>query len=206
MDLKSILNKVNNHTPTILGSETFSKFAVLIPLVMRDNEINILFEVRSQSLRRQPGEICFPGGRIDDQDKTEKDAAIRETTEELGISKSEILDVHPLDYMVSPFGMIVYPYVGLLKNSTMIKPNPSEVGEVFMVPLTYFLETNPEIYKVNLDIQPEKNFPLNLIQGGQDYKWRTLQMDEYFYSYDNKVIWGLTAKIISHFVEMIRDV
>ncbi|WP_226037572.1 NUDIX hydrolase [Aquibacillus saliphilus] len=205
MDSKSILNKVKSHIPTILGSESFSKFSVLIPLVKVDNEITILFEVRSQSLRRQPGEICFPGGKIDKQDETEKAAAIRETTEELGIKNDDISDVHPLDYMVSPFGMIVYPHVGFLSSAEELTPNPAEVGEVFTVPLSYFLETKPQIYQVNLDVQPEDNFPFDQIVGGENYNWRTFKMDEYFYTYNNKVIWGLTARIISHFVEIIKN-
>lgn len=205
MDPKVILNKVKNHTPVILGSGRFSKFAVLIPLIEKDNGISVLFEVRSQALRRQPGEICFPGGRIDHRDNTEKDAAIRETTEELGIGRKDISEVHSLDYLVSPFGMIVYPYAGFIKEPECIEPNPSEVKDVFLVPLDFFLETKPQIHQVNLAVEPDEDFPFDLIVGGQNYNWRTRKMDEYFYTYGNNVIWGLTAKIISHFTDIIRD-
>ncbi|MFZ3591205.1 NUDIX hydrolase [Bacillus sp. DJP31] len=204
MDSKKILNKVKGHTPSILGNENFSKFAILLPLIQVDNEVHILFEVRSQELRRQPGEICFPGGRIDPQDKTEKDAALRETGEELGISAEDVTDVFPLDFLVSPFGMIVYPFVGFINSPESINPNPSEVGGIFSVPLSFFLETKPQIYHVNVNMQPEENFPFDLIAGGQNYNWRTREMDEYFYKYEDKVIWGLTAKILSHFVEVVR--
>ncbi|MBP1949969.1 NUDIX hydrolase [Virgibacillus litoralis] len=205
MDTNAIFTRVKEHTPKILGSESFSKFAVLIPLVEKDDEINILFEVRSHSLKRQPGEICFPGGRLEDQDQTEQDAAIRETTEELGINRADISEVHPLDYLVSPFGMIVYPYAGFIGRTDHIEPNPSEVEEVFMVPLKFFVETEPEIHRVNMGIEPEENFPYELIVGGRNYSWRSGKIDEYFYTYDNKVIWGLTARIISHFTEIIQD-
>lgn len=204
LDSKKILNKVKGHTPSILGNENFSKFAILLPLIQVDNEVHILFEVRSQELRRQPGEICFPGGRIDPQDKTEKDAALRETGEELGISAEDVTDVFPLDFLVSPFGMIVYPFVGFINSPESINPNPSEVGGIFSVPLSFFLETKPQIYHVNVNMQPEENFPFDLIAGGQNYNWRTREMDEYFYKYEDKVIWGLTAKILSHFVEVVR--
>ncbi|SDQ95120.1 NUDIX hydrolase [Virgibacillus salinus] len=206
MDANAIFTRVKEHTPKILGSEGFSKFAVLIPLVEKDDGINVLFEVRSHSLKRQPGEICFPGGRLDDQDQTEQDAAIRETTEELGINRTDISEVHPLDYLVSPFGMIVYPYAGFLGRTDHIEPNPSEVEEVFMVPLKFFMETEPEIHRVNMGIEPEENFPYELIVGGRNYNWRSGKIDEYFYTYENKVIWGLTAKIISHFTAIIQDV
>src|SRR3954463_16184130 len=114
MDLDSVLTKLNGHTPKILGSERFSKYAVLLPLLKKEDGIHVLLEVRSLELRRQPGEICFPGGRIDSQDSNEKAAAIRETVEELGINKEQISDIHPLDYMISPFGMIIFPYVGFI--------------------------------------------------------------------------------------------
>ncbi|MDL4843138.1 NUDIX hydrolase [Aquibacillus rhizosphaerae] len=205
MDTKRIIDKLKQRQPDILGSQSFSKFAVFIPLIKQDNQINILFEVRSEKLRRQPGEICFPGGRIDENDKTAKDAAIRETSEELGVIKKNIVDVTPIDYVVSPMGMIVYPFAGRIDNPETIEPNTEEVGEIFTVPLTYFLETKPEKHRLTLGIQPDDDFPFDLIDGGENYNWRTLEVDEYFYNYEGKVIWGLTAKIISHFAEIIQE-
>lgn len=205
MELHSILNKAKNHTPSILGSKDFSKYAILLPLIYRNNEVHILFEVRSHKLRRQPGEICFPGGRIDREDHNERQAALRETSEELGIEIEEIADVFPLDYMVSPFGMMVYPFVGVINSPESIQPNKEEVEEVFTVPLTYFLENKPKIHHVNVNVQPDENFPYDLIIGGKNYNWRMRKIDEYFYIYEDKVIWGLTAKILSHFVEMVRN-
>ncbi|MFD1362873.1 NUDIX hydrolase [Lentibacillus salinarum] len=204
MDLESIMKKIKQHTPSVLGHEQLTKSAVLLPLIQKENELHVLFEVRAKSMRRQPGEICFPGGRIDMQDKGPREAAIRETTEELGISDEMISDVFPLDYLVTPFGMIIYTYAGLISTRAPFQPNPAEVGELFTVPLTFFLETEPVIHHVNLQVQPEASFPFELIPGGENYNWRTRQMDEYFYIYDENVIWGLTARILAHFVAMIR--
>jgi 8-oxo-dGTP pyrophosphatase MutT (NUDIX family) len=204
MELEKIISILNGHTPKILGSEKFSKYAVMVPLIKKEDGIHVLLEVRSLELRRQPGEICFPGGRIDEQDLDEEDAAIRETVEELGISKEHILDVNPLDYMISPFGMIIYPFVGYINNPKKIVPNPSEVGEIFTVPLSFFIKNEPEIYMIELRAEPEENFPFDLIIGGESYNWRTRGIEEYFYRYQGKVIWGLTAKILSHFIEIIR--
>ncbi|WKA54710.1 NUDIX hydrolase [Planococcus shixiaomingii] len=204
MKSKTILDKVKMRTPSILGNEDFSKFAVLLPLIEKEGEIHVLFEVRSYNLRSQPGEICFPGGRIDSQDETEKDTALRETTEELGITREDIFDVFPLDYIVSPFGMMVYTYAGFIDPATQFTPNPPEVDSLFTVPLAFFLETKPKVYRINFDVQPEESFPYNLIVGGENYNWRTRKVDEYFYIYEDKVIWGLTAKILTHFVEIIQ--
>ncbi|MFL6557138.1 MAG: NUDIX hydrolase, partial [Bacillus sp. (in: firmicutes)] len=90
MEMEPILSKLKSHTPKILGSEQFSKYAVMVPIIEKVDGIHVLLEVRSLELRRQPGEICFPGGRIDSQDSDEKAAAIRETIEELGINKEQI--------------------------------------------------------------------------------------------------------------------
>ncbi|MBM7655054.1 NUDIX hydrolase [Neobacillus cucumis] len=204
MDLDSVVTKLKSHTPKILGSERFSKYAVLIPLLKKEDGIHVLFEVRSLDLRRQPGEICFPGGRIDAQDLNEEGAAIRETVEELGINKHDISDVFPIDYMISHYGMILYPYVGYINNPEIIKPNPSEVGEIFTVPLSFLIHNEPEIYRIALKAEPEENFPFDLIPGGEKYNWRSRWIDEYFYRYGNKAIWGLTARILSHFIEIIR--
>ncbi len=199
-----ILAKLKSHTPSILGSNKYSKYAVLIPLIQKNDEIHVLFEKRSLNLRRQPGEICFPGGRMDSIDSDEKSAAIRETTEELNICNDDIPEVFPLDYMVSPFGMMVYPFAGIITNPGNIQPNPTEVGEIFTVPLSFFIHHEPEIYHIEFKVEPEKNFPFDLIIGGENYNWRTRGIEEYFYRYEDKVIWGLTARILAHFIELIH--
>ena len=204
MDPKSLVDRVKDRVPEVMGNNEFAKFAILLPLIEKDGEIHILFEVRSHMMRNQPGDICFPGGRIDKQDESEEGAAIRETTEELGIENSQISDVFPLDYIVSPFGMIVYSFAGIIDPDVEFEPNPPEVDSIFTVPLTYFLENEPKVYSINFDIQPEKSFPYDLIAGGENYNWRTRQVDELFYMYEDKVIWGLTAKILTHFLEIIR--
>ncbi|RNF39890.1 NUDIX hydrolase [Planococcus salinus] len=204
MDSKSIIDKGKKRTPEILGNENFSKYAVLLPLIEKEDGVHVLFEVRSYELRKQPGEICFPGGRIDPEDKTEEDTALRETIEELGIRRENISSVFPLDYIVSPFGMMVYSFAGFIDSDVEFVPNPPEVDSIFTVPLNFFLEEEPRVYRINFEVQPEESFPYDLIVGGENYNWRTRKVDEYFYIYEDKVIWGLTAKILSHFIEVIR--
>lgn len=204
MEIEKILSNLKGHTPKILGSESFSKYAVMVPLLQKEDGIHVLFEVRSLELRRQPGEICFPGGRVDADDVDEAGAAIRETVEELGINKEQITGVYPLDYMISPYGMILYPFAGYISKPEEIQPNPAEVGEIFTVPLSFLIENDPEIHHVQLKAEPDKSFPYDLIPGGENYQWRTRGIEEYFYRYGNRAIWGLTARILAHFIEIIR--
>ncbi|WP_369824153.1 CoA pyrophosphatase [Anoxybacillus sp. UARK-01] len=205
MRMDGKIQKLKQRTPSLLGIEQFAQFAILLPLIKKEKDTHLLFEVRSLQLRRQPGEICFPGGKVDHDDENEQAAAIRETCEELGIEKDAIHDVFPLDYIVSPFGMVLYPFVATLASPHLIKPNESEVDEIFTVPLSFFYETQPEIYHVQLQACPDANFPFDKIPGGKNYRWRPRQIDEYFYYYEDKVIWGLTAKIVHHFIELLRS-
>ncbi|MGJ9459078.1 NUDIX hydrolase [Oceanobacillus sp. CF4.6] len=205
MDSSTIIGKLQNRIPSIMGHENFRKSAVLVPLVEIDNETHLLFEVRSLNMRSQPGDICFPGGRIDRGDPDPKYCAIRETTEELGIHSENIKDVIPLDYVVNDLGRIIYPFVGRIANINEIIPNKSEVEEVFTVPLSYLLNTEPEQYKVNFHITPEDDFPFHLIVGGEDYNWQVRHINEIFYKYEEKVIWGLTAKILTHLIGLLDN-
>ncbi|MFJ7638061.1 NUDIX hydrolase [Peribacillus sp. NPDC097264] len=204
MNNEEITKKLTLHTPVILGSGDFAKYAVLVPLIEKEDGIHVLFEERSHQLRRQPGDICFPGGRIDHLDMDEQTAALRETYEELGVAKEDIYNVFPIDYLVSPFGMIVYPYVGFIRGDQPLAPNPSEVETVFTVPLSFFMEKPPEIYHVNFKVEPLENFPHDLVVGGENYKWQPRQTKEYFYQYEGRVIWGMTATILTHFIKILR--
>ncbi len=204
MDVSRILAKLEGRIPSIMGQHQYKQSAVLLPLLTIREETHVLFEVRSMQMRSQPGDICFPGGRIEKTDKSPKETAIRETKEELGVHSSDIEAITPLDYIVNDSGRIIYPFVGKLLNYEQIKPNEAEVGEVFTVPLSYFLNTHPEEYKVHFQVNPEKNFPFDLIVGGENYKWNTGYVNELFYQHNGKVIWGLTAKILTHFVQLLK--
>lgn len=204
MNADDIILKLKNRNPHILGMETYRKYSVLLPLVEKEHEIHILFEVRSMTMRSQPGDVCFPGGRVDQTDINEQFSAIRETSEELGIDPALIREVIPLDYLVSDQGRIVYPFVGKITSLQTMVLNEAEVAEVFTVPLAFFLNTKPKTYKVHFRAEPEADFPYDLVYGGKNYAWRGRGVDELFYEYEGRVIWGLTAKIVAHFAELVE--
>jgi len=206
LNVKKVIEKLKGRKPSILGQAELFKYSVLLPLIEIENETHILFEVRSMTLRRQPGEICFPGGRIDETDADQRQCAIRETSEELGIEESDIEDVIPLDFTLNASSNIIYPFVGRITKPEQINPNESEVEEVFTVPLSYFQKTKPEVYKIYYQVVPEEGFPLHLIPGGENYKWSLRHLDEYFYQYKGHVIWGLTARVLYHFIELLEVV
>lgn len=200
--MDGIENVLNNRKPFVMGYETLFQSAVLVPLIEQDGSLSVLFEQRALHLRRQPGEIGFPGGRIDPQDIDPQAAAIREACEELGIDADQIEIVGPLDYVVTAF-QIVYPFVGRIKRPEHIRPNPEEVAEVFLVPLEKLRTARPELHFVDVRMEPPDDFPFERIPNGRDYKWRSGQIPEYFYEYEGRVIWGLTARILHHFLTLI---
>jgi peroxisomal coenzyme A diphosphatase NUDT7 len=205
MDLGKIILKLSERSPFVLGSENFSTYSVLLPLVYINNEIHLIFEVRAFSLRRQPGEVCFPGGKNDETDKDHMETAIRETYEELGLKEGSISQVVPLDFIVSPYGNIIYPFVGVIDTINDMQVNHKEVDHIFTVPLTFFKQTKPDIHYVNARLEPEPGFPYDSIVGGKDYNWQIKRMEEFFYYFEDKVIWGLTARVVRHFIQVIEE-
>lgn len=205
MHIEQVLQQWQSRKPSIMGEDTFRKYGILLPFIYLSGEPHIVFEVRSKHLRSQPGDVCFPGGRIDETDPDAQFSALRETEEELGIPRANIQQVTALDYVVSDAGRLIYPFVGVVEENTTFHINTDEVSEYFTVPFEYFLNTEPEKYKVHLKVEPEEDFPYELIYNGEDYNWNTRGITELFYQYKGRVIWGLTAKILTHFIAMYQQ-
>jgi coenzyme A diphosphatase NUDT7 len=180
--------------PGMIGEHRFMKYAVLVPIVDTKDGKVLVFEKRAGSLRRQPGEICFPGGKLE-QDEPPLSCAVRETTEELGISASQIDVLGPGDIFVSPFDIIIYPYIGKIREYGFTC-NPDEVSEVFSVPVDFFLKNPPDKYKTTIVNRLPEGFPYELIPGGENYPWANGSYDVLFYRYGEQVIWGITAYIV----------
>ncbi|MBN6186829.1 CoA pyrophosphatase [Aneurinibacillus sp. BA2021] len=202
--MEQIQNRISQRSFNLFGFAPLMRAAVMIPLVEKENKLHVLFEVRAQTLKRQPGEICFPGGKIDPGDESEQAAAVRETCEELGLEQADLEVMESLGIMIPPYSSSIYSFVGRIHDVTKIKPNPDEVAEVFYVPLEFFLKNEPDIHHINVAMKPDEDFPFDLIPQGKDYKWRTTKIPEYFYQYDGKIIWGLTARILYEFITIVK--
>lgn len=197
--------KLRANKELFIGEATAFRSAVLIPLVEVEGEWCVLFEIRSSIMRSQPGDICFPGGRIDPTDESPLFAALRETHEELGMNPDTVKVLGSLSpYIASP-SFVVYPFVGIVNYKEIIRSyNTSEVEEVFTVPLHYLLDHEPYMHSVIVHPSPDSNFPFEKIRNGANYKWRGRAIEEWFFEYGSFTIWGLTARILKHFIEIIR--
>ena len=113
--------------------------AVLFPLVQRE-ELTVLLTQRTAHLKDHPGQISFPGGRIEETDDSPLDAALRETEEEIGLSRQHISILGYLPRYLTGTGFEVTPVVGLVQPPFELTKQAFEVAEIFEVPLAHFLE------------------------------------------------------------------
>lgn len=205
MFLDKLKHQLQQNQSLFIGEETAFRSAVLIPLVQVDDKWHILFEVRSLTMRKQPGDISFPGGRIDATDASPLAAALRETHEELGIDPTTVHVVGPLSPYIASSSFVTYPFVAIIDTNQIIHEyNKDEVEEVLTVPIDWLLNYEPYMHLVSVEPMPSIDFPFDKIVNGAQYKWRTRSMEEWFFDYEQYTIWGLTARILKHFIELIK--
>lgn len=197
-----MFEKLRDRKVGIIDVDIDKEYAVYIPLIKNGSDYEVVFEVRSSQLNTQPGEICFPGGRREEGEQPDE-TALRETCEELLIDKNQLEIVAPLDILVSPFNFVIYPYLGVINDYTG-GFNEQEVAAVFTVPLTYFFQQEPDIFYHSLIVNQTEKLPLKEITGSDHYSWRTGKYEVDVYNYQDRVIWGLTAKIMKSAVEILE--
>ncbi len=202
MDIKEIKAKINKNSPVPLGVNEF--YSVLLPLFENSGELQIVFQVRAEELSTQPGEISLPGGKIEDNEHRAQ-TALRETREELSLSGDKVELFGELDFLVTPYNLIIYSFCGRLQINSLddIDYNTGEVKDIFAVPLRYFKDNPPDCYKLKIKKVPVDEFPYQLIPGGKNYNWREGFFPVYFYKYQGHIIWGFTAKIIKSFIGLL---
>lgn len=179
----------------------FRQSAVLLLVQTINDEDHLILEKRALTLRAQPGDISFPGGRVEDGE-TPLAAAIRETCEEIGLKPEDIEIMGPLEYYVAHFGAVIYPFVART-HAADFALNPEEVSEILRIPLGYLLKQSPEIFPLQIEPTPPEDFPFDRIVGGRDYRFSSIRVDEYFYQWNDHHIWGTTARILFQFLSLL---
>lgn len=204
MDLAYFKKIFGKRKPVPYGDYRY--FSVLVPLVYKDDAPHLLFEVRSEKLKRQPGEVCFPGGKVEPNESPRK-CALRESFEELNIPERRIRIINELDYIYTYSNFTLYSFLGVLnyKDVENISVNKDEVEKIFLVPFDFFMKTEPEVFIMKVAPQPDKSFPYELIRQTGDYNWRTGKSTVPIYQYQDYAIWGLTAKIVQNMVRIIKE-
>ncbi|HSS69206.1 MAG TPA: CoA pyrophosphatase [Casimicrobiaceae bacterium] len=150
--------------------------AVLVLLVHRDPELTVLFTERSQDLPDHPGQISFPGGRIEPGDADAAVAALREAEEEVALARERVTLLGRLTDYETVTGYRVTPVVGWVEPPFELKPDPLEVANVFEVPLAFLLD--PANQKRHFRMIGE------------------LRRDYFAIPYGDRYIWGATAAML----------
>lgn len=200
MDTKSIKTLLQNSVPTEIGS--YKRSSVMILLYEENDEIYLILEKRALNLRHQPGDICLPGGKIE-EGESPIEAAVRETVEELGIDKEDLEVYSAMDYLITPFSVIMYPFVAKIKE---LKDTYSkdEVDSLIKIPLKFLMENEPIYHEGELIVDRGEDFPYDLIRGGEGYKFSKCMYPTYFYVWEDEVVWGHTARIIYEFIKILK--
>lgn len=165
--------------------QTARPASVLIPLVERAGEVFVWLIKRPDTMLHHSGQVAFPGGKRDPDDRTSMVTALRETHEELGFPP-DLIEIHGrLDDVPTITGFIITPWIGWLKQDVPPVPNEHEIARAFCAPLGAFVWEKPK---------PQ------LFRG----KGLTRIVPSWFY--DGEIVWGATARIMMTFASLVRDV
>lgn len=196
---------LDSYHPNFLGIH--KQAAVLIPLIEKDNEWHLLYEVRSQSISA-PGEISFPGGRVHPNEPSQA-AAVRECAEELNIDPTSIQVIGQVDSLIaSP--LRIDAFVGVIPSDVLdtFVPN-DEVDAIFTISIDQLIHHPPQYHAIRLKHDPDyHDFPFELVPGGRDYPFDALRDHAFpFYNQLNRpeILWGFTAQLTEHFIELYQQ-
>jgi 8-oxo-dGTP pyrophosphatase MutT (NUDIX family) len=157
--------------------------AVLVPLIDRPEGMSVLLTQRTPHLTAHAGQISFPGGRIEEGDADATEAALRETEEEVGLTREHVKVIGRLDTYVTGTGFEITPVVGLVKTPFPLAIDPFEVAEVFEVPLSFVLDSK------------------NHRRMTRDLENRTRVF--FVLPYERRNIWGATAGMLVNLAEVL---
>lgn len=187
---------LNTEQECLYNSEdkTLTPAAVLIGLLdsgetkQDNNDFQILLTQRTDHLHHHPGQISLPGGRKDHVDDNPVQTALRETSEETGITEDYINVIGTLDEYPTVTGFNVMPVVARINSGFSLKPDPFEVEEIFFVPLRFILDQDNHQRHEYID----RNRP---------------KKASFYYQidYQNRRIWGVTAAILINFYKRLKD-
>jgi len=150
--------------------------SVLFPIVLRESGPSVLLTQRADHLKDHPGQISFPGGRVEANDSSPAHTALREAQEEIGLSSAHVEIVGYLPEYRTVTGYRVTPVVAIVTPPFDLRPDPGEVAEVFEVPLAFLMDS-------------ANHQQHSLLYRGKMRQYFAMPYRDYF-------IWGATAGII----------
>ena len=174
-------SRLADRTPERVSLDEFREAAVLVPIVIRDGNPNLLLTERTADLPSHPGQVAFPGGKLDADDADLEACAIREAAEELGLEPAAIEVLGRLDDVPTPTRFVITPVVALLLHEPTVSPNPREVASWFYAPF----DVLPSV----LEDQGLREFM------GVSYRMLAYRVGQH-------MIWGATARMVRQLLEL----
>ncbi len=188
-NLKKNLNgsKINIDFPKEILEGDPRKASVLIPLLHKEDGWHILF-IRRTAVPGDfhSGQVAFPGGSQDLEDKNSVETALRETCEEIGVEQENIEVLGEMNKFLTISNFLVTPIIGVIPWPTKFIPSEKEVDRIFTMPLTWLSDKN------NQEIKNRK------LPNGVKLSVT------YFKEFDGEILWGASAKILEAFMEVIE--
>ncbi len=166
-----------------VASRPLRPASVLVPLIARGPDLNVILTRRAALLKHHPGQVAFPGGKQEPGDATALDAALREAHEEIGLDPATVEVLGRLDMHETVTDFHVTPFVGLVAPDFTAVRERGEVAEVFEVPLAFLLD------------------PANLQVHGR--RWQGYTRRYYVIPYGPHYIWGATARILKTLADRV---
>lgn len=182
--IESISRQLQSNKPRRLDVEHSGKAAVLIPILPQGEEFAFLLTQRTHKVETHKGQISFPGGIQDDADQNLLQTALRETWEEIGLTSEGIHILGEFDEYLSITGLIVTPFAAWIGGQLELAPNPDEVDEILKVPFSIFQDSRYLRVETRVRLGVERKV--------------------YFYDFQGKEVWGLTAQIIRDFLGLLE--
>ena len=170
--------------PGVAPTRTLTQAAVLVPLILRPEGLQVLLTQRTAHLKDHAGQISFPGGRAEPEDLDAIATALRETQEEVGLPPEFIRVLGRLDNYVTTTGYEVAPVVGLIRPPFPVAPDPHEVAEVFEVPLAFLVDPRSH----------ERH----------SREWQGRIRSFYVLPYQHRYIWGATAGMLVNLANLLQ--
>jgi 8-oxo-dGTP pyrophosphatase MutT (NUDIX family) len=168
--------------PELSGLARWRAAAVLVPIIDRPSGLTVLLTLRASDLRAHPGQVAFPGGKID-AGETPHGAALREAKEEIGLEKRFVEPLGWLDPFFTGTGFRVAPLVAIVESSFVLTVNKQEVDEVFETPLAFLMNA--------------ANHRL------EEQEWQGQRRRYYAMPHEGRYIWGATAGILRNLYEKL---
>ncbi len=159
--------------------------AVLVPLFLKEGQLQVLLTLRSSRLTHHPGQIAFPGGGRDPGDADLSATAIRETEEEIGLARSQIELLGPLDRLDTVTGFRVSPFTAAIPYPHLLRPEPAEIARILSVPLASLLAPGA--------LRTETR------------EFRGVQRSFSIYAVSDPPVWGATAHVLRGLMSLIGD-